>query len=89
MDKMYPRKKVPVGEEEVAEDPRRRELYRVWLARNSAFMKNFVPLVEVAMFRMATDRFGSIRVKTVPVHARSGAHRFTKNDKTQAKMNGN
>ena len=61
--KLYPRKKVPVGEEEVSEDPRRRELHRLWIARNCAFLKKFVPLVALAMFRMATVRFGSIRVK--------------------------
>ena len=47
--KLYPRKPASAGEEEVVEDPRRRELYRLWLARNCAFMNNFVPVVALAM----------------------------------------
>ncbi len=32
-NKLFPRKLVEPGEEEVAEDPRRRDLYRLWMAR--------------------------------------------------------
>ena len=35
--------------EEVAEDPRRRDLYRLWMARNCNFLNNFVPLIMLAM----------------------------------------
>ena len=31
-----------------AEDPRRRDLYRLWMARNCHFLNNFVPLVALA-----------------------------------------
>ena len=47
--KLYPRKLVRPGEEEVAEDPGRRDLYRLWLARNCNFLNNFVPAVMLAM----------------------------------------
>ena len=47
--KLYPRKLVRPGEEEVAEDPGRRDLYRLWLARNCNFLNNFVPSVMLAM----------------------------------------
>ena len=33
----------------MAEDPRRRDLYRLWLARNCHFLNNFVPAVMLAM----------------------------------------
>ena len=37
------------GGEEVAEDPRRRDLYRLWLARNCNFLNNFAPIVSLAL----------------------------------------
>ena len=67
--KLYPRKPVPVGEEEVVEDPRRRELYRLWLARNCAFFNNFVPVIALAMlanmdFQATTTKFAVIEYMT-------------------------
>ena len=47
-NKMFPRKLIHPGCEEVAEDPRRRDLYRLWMARNCHFLNNFVPLVSLA-----------------------------------------
>ena len=35
--------------EEVAEDPRRHDLYRLWMARNCNFLNNYVPLIMLAM----------------------------------------
>ena len=60
---------MPVGEEEVVEDPRRRELYRLWLARNCAFMNNFIPVVALAMlanmdFQATTTKFAVIEYVT-------------------------
>ena len=46
---LYPRKCVDPGSEEIAEDPRRRELYRLRLARNCHFINNYVPIVLLAM----------------------------------------
>ena len=48
-NKLFPRKLVAPGEEEVAEDPRRRDLYRLWMARNCHFLNNFVPTVMLAV----------------------------------------
>ena len=48
-NKLFPRKLVAPGEEEVAEDPRRRDLYRLWMARNCHFLNNLVPTVMLAM----------------------------------------
>ena len=48
-NKLYPRKLIAAGMEEVAEDPRRRDLYRLWMARNCHFLNNFVPLVMLAL----------------------------------------
>ena len=67
--KLFPRKPVPVGEEEIVEDPRRRELYRLWLARNCAFMNNFVRVVALAMlanmdFQATTTKFAVIEYVT-------------------------
>ena len=67
--KLFPRKPVLVGEEEVVEDPRRRELYRLWLARNCAFFNNFVPLISLAMlanmdFQATTTKFAVIEYMT-------------------------
>ena len=47
--KLYPRKLVAPDGEEVAEDPCRRDLYKLWLARNCHFLNNFVPIVMLAM----------------------------------------
>ena len=41
-NKLFPRKCIAPGTEEIAEDPRRRELFRLWLARNCHFMNNYV-----------------------------------------------
>ena len=38
--KLFPRNLIEPGLEEVSEDPRRRELYRLWVARNCHFIKN-------------------------------------------------
>jgi hypothetical protein len=48
-NKLYPRKEIEPGTEEVAEDPRRRDLYRLWLARNCNFLNNNVPIVLLGM----------------------------------------
>ena len=48
-NKLYPRKIIAPGQEEINEDPRRRDLYRVWLGRNCHFVNNFVPLLLLAM----------------------------------------
>ena len=48
-NKLYPRKCIVPGHEEINEDPRRRDLYRVWLGRNCHFLNNFVPLLLFAM----------------------------------------
>ena len=47
--KLFPRKLVAPGEEEVAEDPGRRDLYRLWMARNCHFLNKCVPVVILAM----------------------------------------
>lgn len=46
--KLFPRKLIAPGCEEVSEDPRRRELYRVWLARNCSFVNNYMPAMLLA-----------------------------------------
>ena len=46
--KLFPRKLIAPGSEEVSEDPRRRELYRVWLARNCSFVNNYAPVMLLA-----------------------------------------
>ena len=46
---VHKRKVIEAGMEEVAEDPRRRDLYRLWMARNCNFLNNFVPLIMLAM----------------------------------------
>ena len=48
-NKLFPRKTSRPGEEELSEDPRRRKLFRLWLARNCKFLNNFVPIVMLAM----------------------------------------
>ena len=44
-----PRKLVAPGEEEVAEYPCRRDLYRLWLGRNCHFLNSFAPVVMLAL----------------------------------------
>ena len=48
-NKLYPRKAIEPGTEEIAEDPRRRDLYRLWLARNCNFLNNYVPIILLGM----------------------------------------
>ena len=48
-NKLYPRKLVQPGDEEVVEDPCRRDLYRLWLAMNCHVSNNVVPLDALAM----------------------------------------
>ena len=48
-NKLYPRKTLFPGKEEISEDPRRRNLFRLWLARNCNFLNNFVPIIMLAM----------------------------------------
>ena len=48
-NKLYPRKILLPGQEEISEDPRRRDLFRLWLARNCKFLNNFVPIAMLAM----------------------------------------
>ena len=48
-NKLYPRKLIEAWMEEVAEDPRRHELYRLWIARNCHSLKHVVPLVILAL----------------------------------------
>ena len=48
-NKLYPRPRVHPGKTEITEDPRRRELYRLWLGRNCHFLNNFVPIIMLAM----------------------------------------
>ena len=48
-NKLYPRKCIVTGHEEINEDPRRRDLYRLWLSRNCNFLNNFVPVLLFAM----------------------------------------
>ena len=48
-NKLYPRKCIDPGQEEINEDPRRRKLDRLWLARNCHFINNFVPPLQLAL----------------------------------------
>ena len=53
----------------ISEDPRRRELYRLWLARNCHFINNFVPLLLLATdsnmdIQAVTTKFGVIEYMT-------------------------
>ena len=43
--KLFPRLCVEPGHEQVKEDPRRRDLYRLWLARNCNFVNNYIPIM--------------------------------------------
>ena len=49
LQQAFPRKLIEAGMEEVAEDPRRHDLYRLWMARNCHFLNSFVPLVMLAL----------------------------------------
>ena len=67
--KLFPRPVRRPGEEAVAEDPHRRELYRVWLARNCHFMNNFHPLLLLALLanmdvQAVTNRFAVVQYIT-------------------------
>ena len=67
--KLFPRKLIQPGKEEVAEDPRRRELFWLWLARNCRFINNFVPAVLLASlsnmdFQATTTKFGVVEYMT-------------------------
>lgn len=48
-NKLYPRKLIEAGMEVVAEDPRRRDLHRLWMGRNCHFLNNVVPLIMLAL----------------------------------------
>ena len=48
-NKLFPRKRIDPGLEEIAEDPRRRQLFRLWLTRNCHFLNNYVPIVLLLM----------------------------------------
>ena len=48
-NKLFPRKCIRPGQEEIIEDPRRRGLFRLWLARNCNFINNYVPIVALGM----------------------------------------
>ena len=43
--KCFPRPTIPVDGGDVTEDPHRKELYRLWLARNCNYINNYVPLL--------------------------------------------
>ena len=67
--KLFPRKLIPPGQEEVQEDPRRRELYRLWLGRNCNFINNFIPIISLATlanmdFQATITKFGVIEYMT-------------------------
>ena len=48
-NKLFPRKLIEPGAEEVAADPRRHDLYRLWMARNCNFLNNYVPMITLAL----------------------------------------
>ena len=48
-NKLCPRKGINPCEEEIAEDPRRKDLFRLWLARNCHAINNYVPVVIMIM----------------------------------------
>ena len=67
--KLFPRETRKPGEECIAEDPHRRDLYRVWLARNCRFMNNYHPLLLVAPLanidiQAVTSRFAVVQYVT-------------------------
>ncbi len=43
--KLFPRNTIPPGGGDITVDPHRKDLYRLWLARNCNFINNFVPLL--------------------------------------------
>ena len=67
--KLFPRCLIKPGCGKISEDPRRRELYRVWLSRNCPFINNYIPLLVVATasnmdFQPTTTKFGVIEYMT-------------------------
>ena len=67
--KLFPRKVVDAGAGEILEDPRRRELYRLWLGRNCSFINNYVPVMMLATnsnmdWQATTTKFGVIEYMT-------------------------
>ena len=48
-NKLFPRKLVEPGAEEVVEDPRCHDIYWLWMARNCHLLYNFVPLLALAL----------------------------------------
>ena len=67
--KLFPRCLIKPGCGKISEDPRRRELYRVWLSRNCHFINNYIPLLVVATasnmdFQPTTTKFGVIEYMT-------------------------
>ena len=57
------------GAGEILEDPRRRELYRLWLGRNCSFINNYVPAMMLATnsnmdWQATTTKFGVIEYMT-------------------------
>jgi len=62
-------KTVQAGGGEVMEDPRGRELYRLWLGRNCNFINNYIPVLMLATnsnmdFQATTTKFGVIEYMT-------------------------
>jgi hypothetical protein len=60
---------ISAGAAEISEDPRRRELYRLWLARNCHFINNLVPVLTMATqsnldFQAVLTKFGVIEYMT-------------------------
>ena len=43
--KCFPREIIPAHSGDVTEDPHRKDLYRLWLARNCNYINNYVPLL--------------------------------------------
>ena len=67
--KLFPRPLVEPGAEKVDQDPRRRDLYRLWVARNCHLINNYVPALTLATqanmdFQPTTTKFGVIEYMT-------------------------
>ena len=67
--KLFPRKLIMPGAAEIAEDPRRRELFRLWMGRNCHFINNYVPVLLFATqsnmeFQAVTSKFGVVEYLT-------------------------
>ena len=67
--KLFPRKLISPGAAEVAEDPRRRELFRLWMGRNCHFINNYVPVLMLATqsnmdFQAVTSKYGVVEYLT-------------------------